>query len=279
MSEVRIQKFLSQAGVASRREAERLMADGRVSVNGRVVRELGTRVKPSADRVEVDGKRVRTAGSRWILLNKPRGVITSRSDPRGRRTIYRLLSPEDQGLKHVGRLDRDTEGLLLLTNDGDLHHALLHPSREIPRRYRALVLGIPDEEAVHSIGRGVALQDGLARADDVRLERILDRDHAVVALTMKEGRRREVRRLLEAVGHPVERLKRVAFGPITLGRLAPGRTRPLTDDEVARLRQAVEPRRARGGKEKRAPRAPGDSGAVVRSKKPRLKQNPRREAR
>jgi len=268
MSEVRLQKFLSQAGVASRREAERLMADGRVSVNGRVVRELGTKVKPAADRVEVDGKRIRTAGSRWILLNKPRGVITTRSDPRGRRTVYGLLAPEDQGLKHVGRLDRDTEGLLLLTNDGDLHHALLHPSREIPRRYRAVVLGIPDEEAVHALQKGVALEDGTARAQDVRVERVLDRDHAVIALTMKEGRKREVRRLLEAVGHPVERLKRVAFGPIALGKLAPGRSRPLTEEEVARLREAVEPRRPRGEKLSRAPRS-RDTPAGARRKTPR----------
>jgi 23S rRNA pseudouridine2605 synthase len=255
-----------------------MMSEGRVSVNGQVVRELGTRVKPSADRVEVDGKRVRTASSRWILLNKPRGVITTRSDPRGRRTIYRLLSPEDQGLKHVGRLDRDSEGLLLLTNDGDLHHALLHPSREIPRRYRALVLGIPDDEALRSLRKGVTLEDGVARADDVRVERVVDRDHAIVALTMKEGRRREVRRLLEAVGHPVERLKRVAFGPIALGRLAPGRTRPLTEDEVARLREAVEPRRARGGKVERAQRAPRSGGTVVHKRKPPFRKNPRREA-
>jgi 23S rRNA pseudouridine2605 synthase len=250
MSEVRLQKFLSQAGAASRREAERLMADGRVSVNGRVVRELGTKVKPARDRIELDGKWIRTAGSRWILMNKPRGVITTRSDPRGRRTIYGLLPPEDQGLRHVGRLDRDTEGLLLLTNDGDLHHALLHPSREIPRRYRVVVLGIPEVGTLRALARGVELEDGVARAEDVRVERVLDGDHAVVGLTMREGRRREVRRLLEGVGHPVERLKRVGFGPIALGRLAPGRTRPLTDDEVRRLREAVEPRRGTGGQVK-----------------------------
>jgi 23S rRNA pseudouridine2605 synthase len=264
MSEVRLQKFLSQAGIASRREAERLMADGRVSVNGKVVLELGTKVKPGADRVEVDGKRIRTVGSRWILLNKPRGVITTRRDPRGRRTIYGLLPPEDHGLKHVGRLDRDTEGLLLLTNDGDLHHALLHPSREIPRRYRAVVLGIPELETLQALRKGVALEDGIARAEDVRVERILDRDHSVVGLTMKEGRKREVRRLLETVGHPVERLKRVAFGPIALGKLAPGRTRPLTDDEVRRLREAVEPPAGNGGKLNIAPRAKDVSSGARR---------------
>ena len=236
---MRLQKFLSHAGVASRREAERLMIEGRVRVNGKPALELGLRVNPEKDRIELDGKLIRTVGPRWIMLHKPRGVITTRSDPRGRRTVYGLLDAGDQGLRHVGRLDRNTEGLLLLTNDGDLHHALLHPSRGVARRYRAAVEGVPDHWTIARLESGVTLEDGVAKAEAVRLERVLEGEIGVIGLTMREGKKREVRRLLEAVGHPVQRLRRVAFGPIELGRLPPGGVRVLTGQEVQLLRKAV----------------------------------------
>lgn len=235
---MRLQKYLSRAGVASRREAERLMLQGRVRVNGARAVELGTRVDPEKDRVELDGETIHPAESRWIMLNKTRGSITTRKDPRGRRTVYALLSPRDQALRYVGRLDRDTEGLLLFTNEGNAHHALLHPSSAISRRYRAGVTGIPDRAAIAALERGVVLEDGPARAEDVRVERVRP-DGAIVSLVVREGRKREVRRLLEAVGHPVRRLRRVAFGPVNLEGLAPGSWRELRTEEIAALRDAA----------------------------------------
>lgn len=238
--EVRLQKFLSRAGVASRRASEELILQGRVRVNGERVTELGSRMDPARDRVEVDGKEVRTGPLRFIILNKPRGVVTTRDDPQGRPTVFSLLEPVDPSLRYVGRLDQDTEGLLLLTNDGDLLHALTHPSRELPREYRAMVGGVPGKDVVAALERGVELEDGLARAEQVRIVRTLEGGKgAVVSLVLREGRKREVRRLFDAVGHSIRQLRRVAFGPIRLERLRPGEWRELTRAEVDALRAAV----------------------------------------
>jgi 23S rRNA pseudouridine2605 synthase len=236
---VRLQKFLSRAGVASRRRAEALMAQGRVRVNGKPAVTLGLRVNPDRDRVEVDGRPVTTSPPRWIILDKPRGVITTRKDPGDRPTVYGLLRPEDRSLRYVGRLDRDTEGLLLFTNDGDTAHGLLHPSSEIPREYQAWIVGIPEPRTLRKMEAGVELEDGPARAEAVEVLATFEGKGALLRLVLREGRKREVRRLLEAVGHPVRRLKRVRFGPQTLSKVPRGGWRELTEDEVRALRKAV----------------------------------------
>ncbi len=235
---MRLQKFLSRAGVASRREAEGWIDAGRIRVNGEVVTVQGTRVRPGRDRVEVDGEEVTLPPTRWLLLHKPRGAVTTRKDPRGRETVYHLLPKDAEGLVYVGRLDRDTEGLLLFTNDGEAVHALLHPSSEVPREYRAVVEGVVEGDTVERLRKGVELEDGLARGEAVRTDPGKGRTTRV-SLILREGRKREVRRLLEAVGHPVRRLKRVRFGSLRLGDLPPGRWRELDGEEVAALRRTA----------------------------------------
>lgn len=237
---MRLQKFLSRAGVASRREAERQILQGRVRVNGEVVTELGTRVDPERDRVEVDGTPVGLARTRWILLNKPRGVLTTRRDPGGRPTVYDLLPEDARELPYLGRLDRNTEGLLVFTNAGDVLHALTHPSRAVLRRYLARVVGgIPTEATLRRLEAGVELEDGPARFEDVKLVRQVSEESAIVSLALREGRKREVRRALDVVGHPVRGLRRVAFGPLRLGDLSPGSWRELTPGEIRSLRRAA----------------------------------------
>lgn len=233
---VRIQKFLSRAGRASRREAERLMVEGRVRVNGAVVTELGVRVVPGRDVVEVDGARVedRPESATWIVFHKPVGVLTTRGDPHGGATIYDVLPAELRGLKYVGRLDKDAEGLLLLTDDGDAAHRLAHPSGEVEREYWLEVAGTVGAAEVCALLDGVELGDGPARAKRaVVLEAGPVTSTMTVVLT--EGRKREVRRMMSTVGHHVLRLKRVRFGPVALRDLGPGTWRKLGDDERARL--------------------------------------------
>jgi pseudouridine synthase len=237
---MRIQKYLSRAGVASRREAERLMVTGRIRVNGRVVTELGARVDPEADRVELDGRVVEVAEPRWIAFHKPLGVLTTRRDPHGGTTVYDLLPDDAEGLRYVGRLDKDTEGLLLLTNQGDALHGLTHPSRAVEREYRAMVAGVPTAATLHRLTEGVRLSDGPARAVRARLEEVHG-DRGLVTVVLTEGRNREVRRMLDAVGHPCLGLTRVRFGSVTLGDLAPGSWRPLTPGERRRLRALARP--------------------------------------
>lgn len=215
------------------------MVAGRVRVNGEPATELGIRVDPTRDRVELDGRPVVVPGTRWILLNKPRGYLTTAKDPRGRRTVYDLLSERDRSLRYVGRLDRQTEGLLLFTNEGDLHNKLLHPSSELPRRYRVAVEDIPDRRVLRALEEGVELEDGPASAEDVRMEGTISDGRVVVSLTVREGRNREVRRMFEAVGLEVARLRRIAFGPIRLGSLPRGSWRPLDGAEIDALRKAV----------------------------------------
>jgi pseudouridine synthase len=234
---IRLQKLLSRAGRASRREAERLMAEGRVRVNGQVVTELGTRVVPGRDVVEVDGQPVEqpaAATSTWVAFHKPVGVLTTRRDPHGGRTIYDVLPAELRRLKYVGRLDRDAEGLLLLTDDGEAAHRLQHPSGEIEREYQVEVAGTVDRDVVRQLLRGVELGDGPAKA---RRARVIEAGPVTSTLTLvlTEGRKREVRRMMSAVGHPVLELTRVRFGPVRLGDLAAGACRPLTDRERERL--------------------------------------------
>lgn len=239
MSEgVRLQKYLSQAGVASRREAERLMLDGRVTVDDETVRELGVRVVPGVHRVAVDGQEVGSATTRWIAFHKPPGALTTRDDPHGGRTIYDVLPDELGSLRYVGRLDRDAEGLLLLTNEGDLAHALQHPSREVEREYWLEVAGAIGSDAAQRLRLGVVLDDGPARARKVDVLEVGDVTSRLT-LVLTEGRKREVRRMLSAVGHPVLRLRRIRFGPVELGSLGRGSWRDLSPAEVEGLRRAV----------------------------------------
>lgn len=226
MSEtMRIQRALARAGIASRRAAEDLVAAGRVRVNGTVA-ETGQSVDPISDRITVDGKEVGApAPIRWIVLNKPSGVLTTRADPGGRRTVFDVVPPSP-GLTYVGRLDYMTEGVLLLTTDGDAAHKLTHPSSEIDRTYVATVRG-NGGEAARVAREGVELDDGMVMPRDVSASR-LARGLWRLEFTIAEGRTREVRRLCEALGLAVERLVRTRFGPVRLGSLEPGQTRPLT---------------------------------------------------
>jgi 23S rRNA pseudouridine2605 synthase len=236
---IRLQKFLSLAGRASRRGAEKLIVEGRVRVNGVRTTELGTRVAPGTDHVEVDGETVEVpTESRWFLFHKPPGVLTTRSDPHGGATIYDVLPPDLWNLKYLGRLDRDTEGLLLMSNDGDMIHRLSHPSSAIEREYRATVTHIPSKATLQRLRNGIVLGDGPAMAKRAELVG-LDGRHAIVSVVITEGRKREVRRMWEAVGHPVRRLIRVRFGVVELGDLPQGATRPLEPDEIERLRGLV----------------------------------------
>ena len=239
----RLQKVLAHAGVASRRHAEELISAGAVTVNGTVVRELGTRVDPRHDEVRVRGALVRpAAASLYILLNKPAGVVTTAHDPQGRRTVLELLPREwrDQRVYPIGRLDRDTEGLLLLTDDGALALRLTHPRYGLGKEYAALVAGRPTAATLRDLARGMALpgEERPTAPGRVWLEQNAG-DATWVGIELHEGRNRQVRRMFEAVGHPVLRLRRVRVGSLALGALPPGESRLLTPAEVDRLRRAV----------------------------------------
>lgn len=229
---MRIQRALARAGVASRRAAEALVAAGRVTVNGELA-TIGQVVHPLHDEIRVDGRLVEPPSPReavWYVLHKPRGYVTTRRDERGRPTVFELV-PDTPGLTYVGRLDYLTEGVLLFTTDGDAAHRLTHPSTEVPRTYEVLVRG--DGRAAAAVLRaGVELEDGVVQPRGVQAVNV-GRRRWQIELTITEGRTREVRRLCEAVGLEVERLVRVAFGPVRLGSLPPGELRPLRPAEVA----------------------------------------------
>ena len=229
----RLHKVLARAGFSSRRGAEQLMLEGRVTVNGVVARQPGTKADLESDDVRVDGVRVKAPkGPVYVVLNKPRGFVTTRKDPEGRQTVMDLLPPVP-GLFPVGRLDVTTEGLLLLTNDGAFAERVSHPRYEVPRVYQAKVHGVPDERTLERLRRGVTVERDVMAADRVR---VLEADNnAWLELTLHEGKQHEVRRMLEAVGHPVSKLRRVAFGPVTTRGLEPGQFRKLTPEEVAGL--------------------------------------------
>ncbi len=232
----RLQKILSHAGVASRRASEQLIREGRVTVNGEVVADLGSKADAARDDIRVDGRRVKIVERhRYILLNKPRGYVTTRSDPQRRPTVLDLVGTRDY-VYPVGRLDFDSEGLLLLTNDGDLAARLTHPRHGIPRVYEARVLGVPDERDLQRLARGVVI-DGqrTAPATVKRLPVRRGANETTILLTIREGRNRQVRRMCEAIGHPVLHLRRVAIGPIRDDRLRPGQWRELTEKEVRSL--------------------------------------------
>jgi 23S rRNA pseudouridine2605 synthase len=235
----RLQKVLAHAGVSSRRAAERLIIEGRVTVNGAIVAELGTKVDPDRDAIKVDGKRVAAppSGHTYLAMNKPRGVVTTLADPEGRPTVKDYLRGVKARVYPVGRLDFHSEGLLLLTDDGALARDLMHPSRGVEKVYLVKVKGQPTADVLLRLCRGVPLdgkRTGPAKARVVRRG-----DNAWIEMTIGEGRNRQVRRMFQAVGHPVQRLRRLAYGGVGLGRLPIGHLRVLSDAEVFELSRAA----------------------------------------
>lgn len=231
---IRLQALIARAGISSRRDAEAIILEGRVTLNGEVVTELGTRAVPGRDHIKVDGKLLREEERKvYFLLNKPRGVITAVTDPHGRPVVVDYLKVRER-IFPVGRLDWDTEGVLLLTNDGDFSYRLTHPKFEITRTYHAKVRGIPDEKTLNRMRRGVFLEDGKAKVAKVSMLESTE-NNSWIEIVVQEGRNRLVRRLCEAVGHPVNKLKRVNFAGIELGNLKPGQSRALTETEINKL--------------------------------------------
>jgi len=277
--EQRLQKILSQAGLASRRAAEKLIAEGRVSVNGKTVLEMGTKADADTDDIRVDGRRLKAPErKRYILLNKPAGVVSTRSDPQRRRTVIDLLAGVREYVYPVGRLDYETEGLLLLTNDGDLAARLTHPRHGVERSYEARVAGMPDADALRQLREGIPLDGRYTLPAEATLlnarrdsegrpkglqprERPQSREReGVLQLTIREGRNRQVRRMCEAVGHPVRNLTRTRIGPLTDRMLKPGAWRDLTAGEVTKLQALANrpaptppPRRPRPAAARRRP--------------------------
>lgn len=241
--EVRLQKLIAGAGLASRRKAETLIAAGRVTVNGKIVTELGTKVDPAKDHVKVDGKHLsQTQPFVYLLLNKPKNVMSTLDDPGGRTTVKDYLRGVSVRVFPVGRLDFDSEGLMLLTNNGDLSQALLHPRYHVPKTYLIKVKGILTEEEIRQLERGVKLEDGMTGPATVKKIKKAEMN-SWLEITIGEGRKHQVRRMLESVGHPVIKLMRVKMGPLSLGDLASGEFRFLTDREANALRELVEQRR------------------------------------
>lgn len=245
MAPIRLQKILSAAGIASRRAAEGYITDGRVSVNGETVSQLGSKADPETDDIRVDGRRVKASERRlYILMYKPRGYITSRSDPQRRPTVADLLAKG--GVRDyvypVGRLDYESEGLLLLTSDGDLAARLTHPSHEVEREYQVKVLGVPDDHDLDRLSRGIVIDGRRTLPAEVRVLKAAETagsQHALLSIVVKEGRNRQVRNMCEAVGHPVDRLKRVRIGPIKDEHIRPGEFRELDTKEIAALQRSA----------------------------------------
>ncbi len=233
----RLHKFLAHAGVASRRHSEELIAAGRVTVNGRVVTELGCSVDPQRDEIRVDGELINEKEDKvYLVLNKPKGYLSTVSDPYRRPTVLDLIPDIKERVYPVGRLDFDTEGLLLLTNDGELADLLTHPRYQIPKTYRVEVKGVIDKESLDKLSRGVELEDGRTAEAEVELLSS-DPRRSVFLLTLREGRKREVKRMCKAVGHPVLALKRISIGDINLEGLKSGDYRILTREEIKKLKQ------------------------------------------
>ncbi|HJE51038.1 MAG TPA: rRNA pseudouridine synthase [Tessaracoccus flavescens] len=236
---IRLQKVLAAAGIASRRASEILIEEGRVEVNGQVVVEQGMRVNPETDHIRVDGARIPPPRRHiYLVLNKPRGVVSTMDDPEGRPTLTDYLPRIKERLFHVGRLDTDTEGLIVLTNDGEFANRLSHPRYEVPKTYHVQAAGVMDNRIIKRLEKGVTLDDGPVKPDNVKLIS-RGQDKTLLAVTLHEGRNRVVRRMFDTVGHPVDRLSRTAIGPIRIGQLPLGETRELTREELGGLLDLV----------------------------------------
>lgn len=232
----RLQKMISQAGVASRRESEKIIQQGRVTVNGKVVTEMGTKVTPGKDRIMVDGKPIAGEKLVYILLYKPKGIVTTLKDPQDRKTVASLVSDITQRIYPVGRLDYNTEGLLLLTNDGALTHALIHPSKKIDKTYIAKVAGRPSQEKLDLLRVGIQLEDGMTAPAVINMiDFDRERNMTSLQITIHEGKNRQIRRMFEAIGSDVKQLKRVQFAFLTLEGLRRGGYRHLLPQEVEAL--------------------------------------------
>lgn len=239
MSEERLQKILSRAGVASRRAAEVLIAEGHVTVDGKVVRELGTKVEASRANIRVDGRPIKKDVEKiYVILNKPRRVLSSVSDDRGRQTVVELIDDVNEKIFPIGRLDYNTEGLLMLTNDGDLANGLLHPSREINKTYRVLIKGRVDEERLDRLRVGIKLDDGMTAPALVNLI-ALGETESEVEITIHEGRNRQVRRMFDAIGYNIKKLRRIKFAGLTLDNLKIGEHRRLNKKEIENLQRLI----------------------------------------
>lgn len=235
---MRLHKFLAVCGVASRRSAEELVAAGRVTVNGNVVGNVRRGIDPETDDVRVDGERVEPESKVYIMLNKPKGYLTTMYDPHGRKTVSELVENVPQRVFPVGRLDKDTEGLLLMTNDGELTYRVTHPKFEIKKTYQAVVSGVVTDESLEKLRTGVQLSDGVTSPAEVR---VLSRqgNSTSMEICITEGKKRQIRRMCSAVGHEVIELKRVATAGVVLRDVAPGKWRYLTPEEISQLRGPV----------------------------------------
>ena len=238
---MRLAKYLAEAGVASRRKAEELIMQGRAKINGLVVKEKGCTINPDVDRVEFDGRIISREEKVYILLNKPAGYISSVFDPQGRPTVMELLKDIKLRIYPVGRLDFDTEGLLLLSNDGDFTNLMIHPRYEINKTYQALVKGKPDKKSLQILQEGIQLEDGITAPARVNILKTFQ-DRTLLEIEIHEGRKRQVKRMFQAIGHPVINLKRTTFGSLKLQGVAPGKYRFLTPSEVNRLKQQASDR-------------------------------------
>ncbi|MBE9503968.1 MAG: rRNA pseudouridine synthase [Proteobacteria bacterium] len=237
---IRLQKVLAQAGVASRREAEKMILNGRIKVDGKVIKELGTKVDPEKNDIEVDDRSISKSEKKvYYLLNKPKGCVTTMKDPRGRLTVNDLLKDIDERVYPVGRLDYDTTGVLIITNDGELANALAHPKKEIDKYYHALVQGVPSNEALKRLREGVQLEDGKTAPAKIRVLEIKG-NKSWLEIIIHEGKNRQVKRMCEAISHKVLRLKRTRFGPLEVNDLASGKIRALKDGEIEALKKAIE---------------------------------------
>jgi pseudouridine synthase len=278
----RLQKILSAAGLASRRAAEALIAQGRVTVNGQTITTLGAKADPETDDIRVDGRRVKApARRRYLLLYKPRGYITSRSDPQHRPTVIDLLARGGvrEYVYPVGRLDYDSEGLLILTSDGELAAGLTHPSHGVEREYQVRVRGVPDDHDLDRLSKGISLEGRRTAPARVQREKVLELEsgaQAVLSFVIREGRNRQVRDMCEAIGHPVVRLRRVRIGPISDAHIRPGEFRDLTRGEVAQLKHAVTTRERHDSLATRTRAQPPRSGSAARSRSRQAGDRPRR---